>query len=177
MDKLVNIGIHNPHIILPCAMILLLLLIGEAFQWPSLEEHIENEVVIDMTTALQNEGIATHISHQLTTRYPSPFEWFLYIVDVKPVVRLYINKINDLLAVAQTRPTGEAYEDIYRQIAALCYQRKGFNIVGAAMAREIESKLGREALVETVSGDVYAFVRVYNSVAEEDMKIQWEETQ
>lgn len=43
---------------------------GEAFQWPSLEEHIENEVVIDMTTALQNEGIATHISHQLTTRYP-----------------------------------------------------------------------------------------------------------
>ncbi len=44
------------------------------------------------------------------------------------------------------------------------------------MAREIESKLGREALVKTVSGDMYAFIRAYNLVAEEDMKIQWEET-
>lgn len=37
----------------------------------------------------------------------------------------------------------------------------------------IESKLGRDALAQTVSGDVYAFVRMYNSVAEEDMKLQW----
>jgi hypothetical protein len=33
-----------------------------------------NEVVIDMATALQNEGIATHISRQLAPAYPSPFE-------------------------------------------------------------------------------------------------------
>lgn len=149
---------------------------NSSFQWPGLEEHMLNEIVMDMTMALQNEGIATHISHQLKARYPSPLEWLLYVVDFEPVVRLYINEMNKLLAIAQTHPTGEAYDAIYRDIASLCYQKKGFNIVGATMAMEIESELGREALANTVSGDAYAFVRAYNSVAEEDMRIRWSTT-
>jgi hypothetical protein len=161
-----NLGLHE----------LFHIYFGSVYPWPSLEEHMANEVIIDMLMALQNEGIATHISHQLNTRYPSPFEWFLYLVDQKPVVRLYINEINELFAVAQTQPAGAAYDAIYSDIASLCYQKKGFYVVGAHMASTIETKLGREALVQTISGGYEAFVRAYNTVAEESMQIHWENT-
>lgn len=147
---------------------------GSVYKWPALEEHKTNEVIIDMLIALQNEGIATHGSHQLNPTYPSPFEWFLYVVDQEPIVRLYIMEMNELFAVAQNQPTGEAYDAIYRDIASLCYQRKGFNIVGAYMTGKIESELGRETLVQTISDGYYDFADAYNSVADENMKIRWD---
>lgn len=51
-----------------------------------------------------------------------------------------------------------------------------FRIVGAYMATTIKSKMGREALANTVSGDVVAVIRTVNSVAEENMKIRWSTT-
>lgn len=35
----------------------------------------------------------------------------------------------------------------------------------------IEEELGREALAQTVADGFYSFVRVYNSVAQDDIKI------
>jgi hypothetical protein len=148
---------------------------GDAFEGPSLEEHIENEVVIDILIALQNEGIATHISYQLSSTYPSPFEWFLYLIDQKPIVQAYINGINELLSIAQTKPTGKAYDDIYRQIGSLGYRWKGLNIVGAYMAMTIETEFGRAALAQTVSGEYDDFTETYNSIADKDMKIHWKQ--
>jgi hypothetical protein len=146
---------------------------ADSFNWPSLEEHMQNEVVIDMLISLQNEGIGTHIEHQLAPVYPSPFEYFLYLVDRKPVVRWYIRHMNNLFATAQTKPTGEDYDAIYRQIGALGYRRKGFYIVGAYMAMTIEEELGRDVLTQTVSDGYTAFADAYNSLADEEMKILW----
>lgn len=148
--------------------------LNEIYDWPTVEEHMQNEVVIDMLIALQNEGMATYISHQLNPRYPSPFEWFLYAVDQESAVRLYIKEMNDLFAIAQTKPTGEAYDDIYRRIASLCYQGKGFYIVGAYMTQKIESQLGRDALAQTVLDGYYTFANTYNSITDENMKIRWQ---
>lgn len=158
-----NLGLHE----------LFHVYLNDIYDWPTVEEHMENEIVIDMLIALQNEGMATHISHQLNPRYPSPFEWFFYVVDQEPVVRLYIKEMNELFAVAQTHPTGDAYEDIYRRLALLCYQRKGFYVVGAYMTQKIETELGRDALVQTISDGYYAFADTYNSIANENMKINF----
>jgi hypothetical protein len=143
------------------------------FDPPSLEEHMKNEVVIDMLIVLQNEGIATYISHELEPVYPSPFEWSLYIIDLEPTVRWYIKGMNELFEIAQTKPTGDAYNDIYRRIASLGYRRNGLYIVGAYMAMTIEDELGRDALVQTVSDGYYAFVDTYNGVANKGMNIHW----
>ncbi len=40
----------------------------------------------------------------------------------------------------------------------------------------IEAKLGRDVLVQTISGGYEAFVRTYNAVADEEMKILWSAT-
>jgi hypothetical protein len=146
---------------------------SEGFEFPSLEEHIENEVVIDMLIGLQIDGMATHIEYTLSQQYPSPFEYFLYLIDKEFIVRRYIKEMNELFAIAKTKPTGEAYDDIYRQIGSLCYRRKGFYILGGYMAMTIESELGREALVQTISGGYEAFAETYNAVAGDGMKILW----
>ncbi|UCF61089.1 MAG: hypothetical protein JSV37_15235 [Anaerolineaceae bacterium] len=146
---------------------------SDNFKPPSLEEHMENEVVIDMLIVLHNEGIATHIEHELSTQYPSPFEWFLYMIDQKPIVRWYFNRMNDLFAIAQTKPTGDAYKDIYRRIGSLGFDRKGFYIIGAYMAMTIEEELGREALIQTIVDGYESFADTFNSIAEEGMLIRW----
>ena len=144
-----------------------------SYPWPSLEEHKQDEIVIDMLINLQNEGIATWIEYELADQYPSPFEWFLYLVDQKPVVCVYITDLNELFAIAQTRPTGDAYDDIYRKIGAIGYNRKGFNIVGAYMAAKIEAELGRDALIQTIQDGYQAFADTYNALVDEEMQIRW----
>ena len=146
---------------------------SESFKRPSLEELKENEIVIDMLIGLQNEGIATHIEHELSAQYPAPFEWFLYILNSKTIVRWYIHGMNPLLEEAMAKPTGDAYQDLYRRIGALGYRRKGFYIAGAYMARTIEKELGREALTQTISDGYESFADLYNSLVEEEMRIQW----
>ena len=132
-----------------------------------------NEVVIDMLIGLQNEGIATCIEYKPTKEFPSPYEYFLYRLDKKPIVRWYIREFNELFSVAKTKPTGETHNEVYRQIASLAYQKKGFYVVGAAMALTIEEELGRQALIQTVEGGYQAFADAYNSVADDEMRIQW----
>ena len=134
---------------------------------------MENEVVIDMLIALQMESIGTYIEYEHLAKYPSPFEYFVYLIDKEPIVRWYIREMNELFAIAQTQPTGEAYEEIYRRIGSLGYRRKGFYIVGGYMAMVIAEELGRDALVQTIADGYESFSETYNAIAEEGMRIQW----
>ena len=149
---------------------------ASSYPWPSVEEHRQNEIVIDMLINLQNEGIATWIEYQMAEQYPSPFEWFLYLVDRDSIVSAYIADLNELFAIAQTQPTGDAYADAYRKIGAIGYNRKGFNIVGAYMAAQIERELGRDALVQTIRDGYQAFPEANNALVDEEMRIHWSTT-
>ena len=148
---------------------------AEIYPWPTEEELIQNEIVIDMLTSLHRESIGTYIEYELLEEYPSPFEYFLYLVDKEPIVRRYIKSMNELFAIAQTKPEpfDPAYNDTYRQIGKLCYRRKGFYIVGGYMAMRIDDELGKEALVKTIEDGYLSFVDSYNSIAVDEMKIYY----
>ncbi|MEJ2487553.1 MAG: hypothetical protein P8Y68_17665 [Anaerolineales bacterium] len=139
------------------------------------EEHRKNEIVIDLLKSLQNEGIATYISYRLNPKYPTPLEWFTYLIDRKAVVRFYRGKLNEILADGSPPPAlGEEYNQLYRRIGKVGYRWNGLYIVGGYMAMKIENKLGREALVRSIEDGFYNFAETYNSIADEDMKIIWE---
>jgi hypothetical protein len=139
------------------------------------EEHRKNEIIIDVLTVLQNEGIATHISRRMNPEYPTPFEWFIYLVDNETIVRWFIGEINGILADGSPPPLlGEDYNQIYQRIGKIGYRWNGFYIVGAFMAMTIEDQLGREALVQSIQEGFYSFAETYNTLAAEDMKIVWE---
>jgi hypothetical protein len=145
------------------------------FEHLSKEEHRKNEIIVDVLTVLQNEGIATHISHRMNPEYPTPFEWFIYLVDNETIVRWFIGEINEILADGSPPPPlGEAYNQIYQRIGKIGYRWNGLYIVGGYMAMTIEDQLGRGTLVRTIQDGFYSFAETYNTLAPEDMKIIWE---
>ncbi len=148
---------------------------AEIYLWPMVEELKLNEIIIDMLTSLHRESIGTYIEYELLDKYPSPLEYFLYMVDINSVVRHSIKAMNDLFAIAQTRPEpmDPAYNDTYRWIGKLCYRRKGIYIVGGYMAMEIKEELGNKVLVRTIADGYGSFVDSYNSIAAEEMKIRY----
>lgn len=150
--------------------------IGFHNNWDPLseEEHRKNEIVIDLLKTLQNEGIATYISYHLNPKYPTPLEWFTYLIDRKTVVRFYMGKLNDILADGSPPPPlGDEYNELYWRIGKVGYRWNGLYIVGGYMAMTIENALGRDVLVQSVEDGFYNFAETYNAIADEDMKIIW----
>jgi len=143
---------------------------------PSMEQLMENEIVVDVLHVLQNEGMATYLSYHLTPKFPTPFEWFIYLLDRETIVRFYLNEINDiLLDGSPAPPLGEEYNELYRRIGKVGYRWNGLYIVGGYMAMKIENELGHEALVQTIDDGFYSFAETYNSITDEDLKIRWNE--
>lgn len=143
---------------------------------PSEEQLMENEIVVDVLHVYQNEGMATYLSYKLSPEFPTPFEWFIYLLDRETVVRFYLNQINDiLLDGSPAPPLGEEYNNLYRQIGKVGYRWNGLYIVGGYMAMKIENELGHEALVQTIDDGFYSFAETYNALADEDMQILWNE--
>lgn len=97
-------------------------------------------------------------------------------MDRKPIARAYIADLNELFAIAQTRPSGDAYADTYRKIGVIGYNREGCNIVGAYMAAQIERELGRDALIATIRDGYQAFPDTYNRLVDDEMQIRWSPT-
>lgn len=137
------------------------------------EEMRKNEIVIDILSPIHNDGFATYVSYQLSERYPIPFEWPHWVFKREFFVKWYLQRVNDLLALAGTPAGTEEYNETYRRIGIFGYNQMGFYVVGAHMAMTIEEHYGREALVKTVEDGFYAFVDTYNSVAAEQMKIHY----
>lgn len=143
---------------------------------PTTEQLMENEIVVDVLHVLQNEGMASYLSNKLSSQYPTPFEWFIYLLDREMVVHFYLNRINDiLLDGSPAPPLGEEYNNLYRRIARVGYRWKGLYIVGGYMAMTIENELGHEALVQTIEDGFYSFAETYNYLVDEDMQIRWNE--
>lgn len=145
-------------------------------QPPSEEQLMEDEIVVDVLHTLQNEGMATSLSNKLSSEYPTPFEWFIYLLDRETIVRFFLSKINDILADGSPAPPlGEEYNQLYRRIGRVGYWLKGLNIVGGYMAMTIENELGHKALVQTIDDGFYSFAETYNALVDEDMQVHWNE--
>ena len=143
---------------------------------PTEEQLMNNEIVVDVLHVLQNEGMATYLSYKLVPEYPTPFEWFTYLLDHKMIVRMYLNQINDiLLDGSPAPPLGEEYNELYRRVGRVGYRWKGLYIVGGYMAMTIENELGHDALVQTVEDGFYSFAETYNALVDEDLQILWNE--
>ena len=143
---------------------------------PSEEQLKVNEIVVDVLHVYQNEGMATYLSHKMASEFPTPFEWFIYMLDREAVVRFYLNRINDiLLDGSPAPPLGEEYNQLYRRIARVGYRWYGLNIVGGYMSMTIEKELGHEALVQTIEDGFYSFAETYNELVDEEMEVRWNE--
>ena len=116
---------------------------------------------------LQSFGMATYVGRQALKIFPAEdIPYFALLEDDSEVIRLR-SELNSLYSKAQAMPEAEL-----RKAAVETGVRGGaYAVFGAYMAKTIEERLGRPALVETVATGPLSFVRTYNSVAGENERI------
>jgi hypothetical protein len=136
------------------------------FQPHQIEVWPDNYPLHVILVTLQNDGIAVFLQHELQDLYPAPLEIELLLLDSKLAVKYLMGRVNKLLQNASTFD-----EDTSMQQAFSGLNQPALYVVGAYMADTIDGELGREALAETVATGPRSFIRAYNSVAEEGMKL------
>lgn len=129
---------------------------------------LADEQLYDMLDALQNEGTATYVGYTAASLFPAPDEVdYRLLEDPKDVNRL-LEEVNGLFAKVGTVSDEELQRLAWRKGVT----DRGYYIVGAHMARTIDSRLGRAALIGTLSEGPLSFVTIYNSLAGSDMRVE-----
>jgi hypothetical protein len=126
--------------------------------------------VQDLIEAMHEEGMTTYVASELRSVYPSPGDTVYLRLDSELWIRTLIARLNRLLARAGSMDAGR----LSKKVTRFCIKQQNAYAVGAYMARTIEERLGKPALVATVAGGPASFVRAYNSVAEPGMKVAYQ---
>jgi hypothetical protein len=126
--------------------------------------------VLEALVGLQNEGMAVYVAHEAESLFPAPLESDFH--GSQAAVRRQLHDLNELLAGAGSLPEDE----LRSRLTEVGFRDKAFYRVGSYMAETIDQALGREALVRTISEGPCSFVRTYNRVTGEDVRI-WIESE
>lgn len=120
----------------------------------------------DVCVNLMNEGLATYVAYRAQDFYPTRYDDYAMLEDMAEVKRL-IGRLNELLAAVD-----DVSPDEFRQrMWSTGVQERALYIPGAHMARTIDERLGRAALVRTMGMGPRTFIRTYNTLAESGLRI------
>jgi hypothetical protein len=108
---------------------------------------------------LQNEGMATYVAYKAVALYPAAGDKdYPLLTNPADVIELR-RKLNALFGQAASLPADE----LQKRSWDVGVMQRAYYIVGADMARTIEGKAGRKALVETITKGPRSFVATYNA--------------
>jgi hypothetical protein len=131
----------------------------------------QDSAIANIYASLQNEGMATYVGYKALKEFPhcrtdllkDDYKMFKNTEDVKSL----LNAMNNLLKNSSTL-TEKSLKDSLWQVGSV---DRAFYVVGCFMAKTIDEKLGRDALVETITREPIHFVRIYNSLANESIRV------
>jgi hypothetical protein len=133
-----------------------------------IETALENEQVYDMLDALQNEGTATYVGYRALPNFPAPDDRDYPMLDDPNDRTRLLSGLNELFAhVGVSSP-----EEMRQQSWDFGVMQRAYYVVGAHMARTIDSRLGRDALIQTIQGGPMSFVQRYNSLVPEQEQLR-----
>jgi hypothetical protein len=128
-------------------------------------------VIYGIYGGLQNEGMATYVGYKGLKEFPRCRTDMLkddYKLFENPEeINALLNKMNKLFKNALTLG-GKELKDTLWQVGSI---DRAYYVVGCFMARTIDEKLGRNALVETISSGPKSFLRTYNSLVEGKLRV------
>jgi hypothetical protein len=125
---------------------------------------------------LQNEGMATYVGYRALFEFPN------YDPDPKRndygflQDTLIFERLHDLLntvlkkvpSLLETESGQKEVQDTLWQIGSM---DRAYYVIGCYMAKVIDEKLGRQALVETISTGPQSFLHKYNSLVDDKLKV------
>jgi hypothetical protein len=133
---------------------------------------IKDSTVNQIFNDIQNEGIATYVGYKALNEFPKfdpdpKRDDYRFFTDLKTRKRLF-ERLNDILKkvplLVDTKVGQKELQDSLWQVGT---NDRAIYIVGCYMAMIIDEKLGRNALVETISKGPKSFLDSYNSLVEE----------
>jgi tetratricopeptide (TPR) repeat protein len=133
---------------------------------PALEDDFIYNTLLD---SLQNEGMAVYMAFQAQSFFPAKNESDYRLLEDPGEVGKRIEGINRIFDLADRKTLSEVA--LRKQAWELGVNQRGYYIAGAKMARIIDEKLGRDALVRTVSDGPLSFIDRYNEVAEQGLAV------
>jgi hypothetical protein len=136
-----------------------------------IESSSQDSVIFQIYNDLQNEGMATYVGYKGLKEFPHCRTDLLkddYKLFENPEeINALLNKMNELFKKSFTLKEKELKDTLW-QIGSI---DRAYYVVGCFMARTIDEKLGRNALVETISSGPKSFLRTYNSLVEGKLRV------
>ncbi len=129
---------------------------------------LQNEALDFVMDFLLNEGMATYVSYAARHIFPNDFVPDYKMMDKKVEVKANVEKVDLLFKQAETL-TIDSLRRLAWQTGVI---ERAFYIAGGYMAGLIDETLGREELVKAMSAGPFSFLTLYNSVADETMRIK-----
>jgi hypothetical protein len=118
---------------------------------------------------LHNEGMATYIAYRVQEVLPTTEDRDYLLLESPDEVKRLIGDVNQLLEQAKTEPL----DRLEKEVIERGISQRAFYVVGAYMAQSIEKKLGKDFLVSSFLKGPSHFVKLFNSIAVEDVKIRY----
>lgn len=117
---------------------------------------------------LFNEGLASYVSYTADTLFPYqiPSVDYVKLEDEKEIRRLHV-ELNKFFISSENMPVSEM-DSISWELGVM---QRAYYVVGSFMAKTIDEKIGREALVNIIRKGPSSFINTYNSIAPDDLKI------
>jgi len=132
------------------------------------EAELDNGLIYNtMLDALHNEGLATYVGYLAQGFFPAKGMPDYQMLEDTAEVRRQIGEINRLFGIAENTPIDSLRKNAWETGVT----KRGYYVVGAHMARTIDEKLGRDALLETVVMGPLSFIDIYNSLVENELKV------
>jgi tetratricopeptide (TPR) repeat protein len=160
-----------------------------AYGWNSFlrsEAPLADRFLGDMLQQLQNEGMATYVAYKATSFFSAPSEKDFSKLEDEVEVLASLDRLSKLFEQAERQQLpedGPAWmpdwlagllgyesrmtpEELRRELWRVGVEQRAYYVGGAYMAKTIDERLGRDALIATVAEGPRSFVRVYNSLVD-----------
>ncbi len=135
------------------------------------EDELDDGFVYNtMLDALQNEGLATYLGWKAREFFPVADMDDYRMLDDPAEVERKLGILNDLFTLVGTVPPDSLRTTAWK----LGVDQRAYYIAGAHMARTIDRRLGREALLETIAMGPVSFVTTYNDLVDAPMRVAFD---
>lgn len=122
---------------------------------------------------INSEGICTYIGYTAQHFAPAPDDLDYPLIDYPDRVRTAFKEVNEILSLVGTAPDEEVQQRGWDQGV----MGRSYYVVGTHICKQIDSGLGRPALIECMSTGPRAWLERYNQISPAELQLSIGETE
>ncbi|WP_455141470.1 DUF5700 domain-containing putative Zn-dependent protease [Candidatus Hodarchaeum mangrovi] len=127
-----------------------------------------NDILNYILDNFQSEGICTFVGYKAQHLFPASNIQDYTLLENEIELKRLLNEVNKLFL-----NIGKLSDEELKKIAwNIGVIKRGYYVVGAHICQIIDEKVGRNSLLETLTTGPFSWIRLYNTLVNNGMKIQ-----